>query len=76
MAYTFPEHDRGLTARKFYLLLVFTIHAIPTEVADDTYMSQNGSQYMQYHLVETTNSVKRHMPEYKDYYAIKYQETL
>src|SRR5690625_2462610 len=34
----------------------------------------NGNQYLRYYLVEATNSVRRQIPEYRDYYSKKYQE--
>lgn len=42
--------------------------------AKDTSMSRNGNQYLRYYLVEAANSVRRHIPEYKDYNEKKYQE--
>ncbi len=43
--------------------------------ADDTPLSQRGNRYLRYYLVEAANSVRRHCPEYADYYAAKYTET-
>lgn len=42
--------------------------------AEDTSMSRNGNQYLRYYLVEAANSIRRQIPEYRDYYAKKYQE--
>src|SRR5699024_8784408 len=42
--------------------------------ADDTSLSRNGNQYLRYYLVEAANSVRRQVPEYRDYYSKKYQE--
>lgn len=43
--------------------------------ADDTPLSQRGNTYLRYYLVEAANSVRRHCPEYAEYYAAKYAET-
>jgi hypothetical protein len=43
--------------------------------AEDTHLSQRGNSYLRYYLVEAANSVRRHCPEYADYYAVKYAET-
>jgi hypothetical protein len=43
--------------------------------AEDTHLSQRGNSYLRYYLVEGANSVRRHCPEYADYYAAKYAET-
>jgi transposase len=43
--------------------------------AEDTPLSQRGNRYLRYYLVEAANSVRRHCPEYADYYAAKYAET-
>jgi transposase len=37
--------------------------------AEDTPLSQRGNRYLRYYLVEAANSVRRHCPEYTDYYA-------
>jgi len=43
--------------------------------AEDTPLSQRGNRYLRYYLVEAANSVRRHCPEYTDYYAAKYAQT-
>ncbi|MRN12600.1 transposase, partial [Akkermansia muciniphila] len=42
--------------------------------ADDTSLSRNGNQYLRYYLVEAANSVRKHIPEYQEYYEKKYSE--
>lgn len=42
--------------------------------ADDTSMHKAGNSYLRYYLGEAANSVRRHIPEYRDYYAKKYNE--
>ena len=42
--------------------------------AEDTHMQKAGNAYLRYYLGEAANSVRRHVPEYRDYYAKKYSE--
>ncbi len=42
--------------------------------AEDTSLVRSGNKYLRYYLVEAANSVKRHAPEYRDYYQKKYKE--
>ncbi len=42
--------------------------------ADDTSLSRKGNQYLRYYLVEAANSVRRHIPEYQEYYVKKFNE--
>lgn len=57
-----------------YAGLYWRKHQSGRFTAEDTSMSRNGNQYLRYYLVEAANSVRRHIPEYKDYYEKKYQE--
>ncbi len=41
---------------------------------ENTSMSKSGNRYLRYYLVQAANSVRRHIPEYKDYYDKKYNE--
>lgn len=41
---------------------------------EDTRMQKAGNTYLRYYLGEAANSVRRHIPEYRDYYAKKYSE--
>lgn len=41
---------------------------------EDTYMQKAGNTYLRYYLGEAANSVRRHIPEYRDYYVKKYNE--
>ncbi|OJF95708.1 IS110 family transposase [Alkalibacterium sp. 20] len=41
---------------------------------ESTPLSRQGNRYLRYYLIEATNSVKRHLPEYSDYYQKKFQE--
>lgn len=42
--------------------------------ADNTNMSKAGNHYLRYYLGEAANSVRRHIPEYGDFYHKKYKE--
>ena len=42
--------------------------------ADDTRMTKTGNKYLRYFLIEAANSVKNHIPEYRDFYNKKYNE--
>lgn len=42
--------------------------------AEDTPVTKAGNSYLRYYLCEAANSVRRHIPEYRDYYAKKYAE--
>lgn len=41
---------------------------------EDICMQKAGNAYLRYYLGEAANSVRRHIPEYRDYYAKKYSE--
>lgn len=57
-----------------YAGLYWRKHQSGRFTADDTSLSRNGNQYLRYYLVEAANSVRRQIPEYKEYYTKKYQE--
>ena len=42
--------------------------------ADDKRLSKQGNAYLRYYLLEAANSVKNHLPDYKDFYNKKYAE--
>jgi len=42
--------------------------------SDETRMTKTGNKYLRYYLIEAANSVKNHVPEYKEYYYKKYGE--
>ena len=42
--------------------------------ADDKRLSKQGNAYLRYYLMEAANSVKNHLPDYKDFYIKKYAE--
>ncbi len=42
--------------------------------SEDNHMHKAGNTYLRYYLGEAANSVRRHVPEYRDYYAKKFSE--
>ncbi|MDR1540971.1 MAG: IS110 family transposase [Clostridiales bacterium] len=42
--------------------------------AGDKHLSKQGNAYLRYYLLEAANSVKNHLPDYKDFYSKKYAE--
>ena len=42
--------------------------------SEDNIMSKHGNPYLRYYLGEAANSVRKHIPEYADFYARKYAE--
>ena len=44
--------------------------------ADNTHLINSGNRYLRYYLIEATNLVRRHDPELKRFYELKYRETL
>jgi len=43
--------------------------------ADNTRMINSGNRYLRYYLIEAANLVRRHDPEFKRFYELKYRET-
>ena len=44
--------------------------------ADNTHLINSGNRYLRYYLIEAANLVRRHDPELKRFYELKYRETL
>jgi len=42
--------------------------------SDNSHMSKAGNSYLRYYLLEAANSVRRHVPEYKNFYEKKFNE--
>lgn len=42
--------------------------------ADESRMTKAGNRYLRYYLGEAANSMKNHIPEYRDFYNKKYNE--
>ena len=43
-------------------------------ISEDNHVSKAGNTYLRYYLGEAANSVRRHLPEYREYYSKKYAE--
>ena len=43
--------------------------------SEHTPLTKQGNRYFRYYLVEAANSVRRHLPDYSEFYKKKYQET-
>lgn len=43
--------------------------------SENTPLTKRGNRYLRYYLIEAANSVRRHLPEYNEFYRKKYQET-
>jgi transposase len=44
--------------------------------ADKTHLINSGNRYIRYYLIEAANLARRHDPELKRFYVLKYRETL
>ena len=42
---------------------------------ENTPLPKQGNRYFRYYLVEATNSLRRYLPDYAEFYKKKYQET-
>ncbi|MCG4572936.1 IS110 family transposase [Clostridium cochlearium] len=57
-----------------YAGLTWRVNQSGNYSADDTRMTKTGNKYLRYYLIEAANSVKNHIPEYKEFYNKKYGE--
>ena len=57
-----------------YAGLTWRVNQSGNYSADDTRMTKTGNKYLRYYLIEAANSVKKHVPEYKEYYYKKFGE--
>ncbi len=57
-----------------YAGLTWRVNQSGNYTSDDTKMTKTGNKYLRYYLIEAANSVKNHVPEYKEYYYKKYGE--
>ena len=67
---SFPSHD----ALAKYAGLIWREHQSGDFRADDTNMSKAGNSYLRYYLLEAANSVRKHVPEYTEFYSKKFNE--
>lgn len=55
--------------------LAWTKHQSGKFEAENTHMINSGNRYLRYYLIEATNIVRQHNPEFKRFYQLKYDET-
>lgn len=55
--------------------LSWTRHQSGKFEAENTHMINSGNRYLRYYLIEATNKVRQHDPEFKRFYQLKYDET-
>lgn len=67
---SFHSHD----ALAKYAGLTWRVKQSGNYSNDDTKMTKTGNKYLRYYLIEAANSVKNHVPEYKEFYYKKYGE--
>jgi len=67
---SFDSHD----SLAKYAGLTWRVNQSGNFSADDTRMTKTGNKYLRYYLIEAANSVRNHIPEYKQFYYKKYGE--
>jgi transposase len=67
---SFKSHD----ALAKYSGLTWRINQSGDFNSQETRMTKTGNKYLRYYLIEAANSVKNHVPEYKEYYCKKFSE--
>ena len=67
---SFGSHD----ALAKYAGLTWRVNQSGDYSSDDTRMTKTGNKYLRYYLIEAANSVRNHVPEYRDFYNKKYGE--
>lgn len=66
----FTSHD----ALAKYAGLTWRVTQSGNYSSDNTHMTKTGNKYLRYYLIEAANSVRRHIPEYTEFYHKKYNE--
>ncbi|HZK00364.1 MAG TPA: IS110 family transposase [Tissierellaceae bacterium] len=67
---SFNSHD----SLAKYAGLTWRVNQSGNFKSEVTRMTKTGNKYLRYYLIEAANSVKNHVPEYKDYYYKKFGE--
>lgn len=67
---SFGSHD----SLAKYAGLTWRVNQSGDYSSDDTRMTKTGNKYLRYYLIEAANSVRNHVPEYRDFYHKKYGE--
>lgn len=66
----FKDHN----ALAKYAGLTWNQHQSGEFEAEDTSRTKTGNKYLRYYLIQAADSVRKHVPEYKDFYQKKYDE--
>ncbi|ABO48637.1 transposase IS116/IS110/IS902 family protein [Desulforamulus reducens MI-1] len=66
----FKDHN----ALAKYAGLTWNQHQSGEFEAEDTSRTRTGNKYLRYYLIQAADSVRKHVPEYKDFYQKKYDE--
>lgn len=66
----FKDHN----ALAKYAGLTWNQHQSGEFEAEDTSRTKTGNKYLRYYLIQAADSVRKHVPEYKDFYQKKYAE--
>lgn len=67
---SFKSHD----SLAKYAGLTWRVNQSGNFKSEETRMTKTGNKYLRYYLIEAGNSVKNHIPEYKEYYYKKFGE--
>lgn len=67
---SFKSHD----SLAKYAGLTWRVNQSGNFRSDETRMTKTGNKYLRYYLIEAANSVKNHVPQYKEYYYKKFSE--
>lgn len=65
-------HSHNALAK--YAGLTWRVNQSGNFQAEQTRMTKTGNKYLRYYLIEAANSVRKHVPEYKEYYSKKFNE--
>jgi transposase len=58
-----------------YAGLTWSEHQSGDFIAEDTNLQKAGNTYLRYYLVHAVDQMRKHIPEYQEYYARKFKET-
>lgn len=67
---TFTSHN----ALAKYAGLTWRVNQSGNYTSENTRMTKTGNKYLRYYLIEAANSIKNHVPDYKEYYYKKFGE--
>lgn len=67
---SFRSHD----ALAKYSGLTWRVNQSGNYYSENTRMTKTGNKYLRYYLIQAANSVRKHIPEYSEYYNNKFAE--